>query len=272
MGTISSVARGGGEEGQGGSCHSQGEAEDLMGQGHPRSPSGAARLPLLFIPQIPVAPLQGREEMHSPSGSRMPNSITYEDVLDNQVIPTMVTWTHGGKEVFVEGSWDNWKTKKSLQRSGKDFTVMMVLPSGFYRYRFIVDGEWRYAYDVPWMNDDMGNAHNILDLKAFVPEDLRGVAGLEMPRSPESSYNNWPLGSEDYSKEPPLLPPQLHLSLLNSPATVDCTSSLTKPPHVALNHLYIRKENSGQPVVALGKTHRFNSKYVTVILYRSLAR
>ncbi|RWW83719.1 hypothetical protein BHE74_00007761 [Ensete ventricosum] len=136
MGNISSVARGGGEEGQGGSCHSQGEAEDLMGQGPPRSPRGAARLPLLFTPQvrffsfqrnahirkpngliqqksffIPVAPLQGQEEMHSPSDSRMRNSITYEDVLDDQGIPTMITWTHGGKEVFVEGSWDNWKTK-----------------------------------------------------------------------------------------------------------------------------------------------------------------
>lgn len=65
----------------------------------------------VFLFQIPVAPLQGREEMHSPSDSRMPNSITYEDVLDDQGIPTMITWTHGGMEVFVEGSWDNWKTK-----------------------------------------------------------------------------------------------------------------------------------------------------------------
>ncbi|CAD5182167.1 unnamed protein product [Musa acuminata subsp. malaccensis] len=41
----------------------------------------------------------------------MPNSSRYEDVLDDPGIPTMITWSHGGKEVFVEGSLDNWKTK-----------------------------------------------------------------------------------------------------------------------------------------------------------------
>lgn len=54
--------------------------------------------------------------------------------------------------------------RKPLQRSGMDFTVMIVLPSGFYQYRFIVDGEWKHAPDVPWMNY-MGNVHNILDLQ-----------------------------------------------------------------------------------------------------------
>lgn len=106
----------------------------------------------------------------------------------------------------------------------------------------------------------------------FVPEDLGGVAGFEMPQSPESSYSNSPLGSEDYRKEPPLLPPQLHVTVLNAPAAMDCPSSLTRPPHVVLNHLYIQKGKSSQPVVALGKTHRFLSKHVTVILYKSIAR
>ncbi|CAL9114589.1 unnamed protein product [Musa acuminata var. zebrina] len=51
----------------------------------------------------------------------MPNSSRYEDVLKVcqtpqgmrmiHGIPTMITWSHGGKEVFVEGSLDNWKTK-----------------------------------------------------------------------------------------------------------------------------------------------------------------
>lgn len=271
MGNTSSV-REGGEEGQGGSSHCQRGSEDLMGQSPPQSPRGAAQSPLLFAPQVPMTPLQRHEEMHSPSDSCTPNSPMYEDALDVQGIPTMITWGHGGREVFVEGSWDNWMTKKPLERSGKDFTVMMVLPSGFYQYRFIVDGERRYAPDVPWMNDDMGNIHNILDLQDFVPEDLGGVAGFEMPQSPESSYSNSPLGSEDYRKEPPLLPPQLHVTVLNAPAAMDCPSSLTRPPHVVLNHLYIQKGKSSQPVVALGKTHRFLSKHVTVILYKSIAR
>lgn len=35
----------------------------------------------------------------------------YEDMPCEQGIPTMLTWSHGGKEVAVEGSWDNWKTR-----------------------------------------------------------------------------------------------------------------------------------------------------------------
>ncbi|XP_029124220.1 SNF1-related protein kinase regulatory subunit beta-2 isoform X2 [Elaeis guineensis] len=256
-------------EGQGFSSHSQGGSEDLMRKSPPQSPRGVERSPLLFTPQIPMIPLQRLEEMHWASDLWMQNFTEYENVIYDQGIPTMITWNHGGKEVFVEGSWDNWKTKKPLQKSGKDFTIVKVLPSGFYQYRFIVDGEWRYAPDIPWMHDDLGNAYNILDLKEFVPEDIESIAAFEPPQSPDSTYNGWPLGSEDFAKEPPSVPPHLYLTLLNKPANMDSPFSLSRPPHVMLNHLYIQKGKSGQPVVALGATCRFRSKYVTVVLYKS---
>ena len=66
---------------------------------------------VLFPLQVPMTPLQRHEEMHSPSDSCTLNSPMYEDALDVQGIPTMITWGHGGREVFVEGSWDNWMTK-----------------------------------------------------------------------------------------------------------------------------------------------------------------
>lgn len=28
-----------------------------------------------------------------------------------QGVPTMILWTHGGTNVSVEGSWDNWTTR-----------------------------------------------------------------------------------------------------------------------------------------------------------------
>ena len=54
-----------------------------------------------------------------------------------------------------------------LERSGKDFTIMKVLPSGVYQYRFIVDGQWKYLPDMPWIHDEAGNPCNILDLQVF---------------------------------------------------------------------------------------------------------
>ncbi|KAG1366744.1 SNF1-related protein kinase regulatory subunit beta-2-like [Cocos nucifera] len=204
-----------------------------------------------------MVPLHRLEEMHSASDLWKQNFTEYENVIYDKGIPTMITWNHGGKEVFVEGSWDYWKTKKPLQKSGKDFTIMKVLPSGFYQYRFIVDGEWRNC---------------ILVVQESVPEDIESIAAFEPPQSPDSSYNSWPLGSEDFAKEPPSVPPHLYLTLLNKPANMDNPSSLSRPPHVMLNHLYIQKGKSGQPVVALGATCRFRSKYVTVVLYKSSQR
>lgn len=253
------------------SYHVLSGSQEMMGQSPPHSPR-TVQTPRMFTPQVPMAPLQRPDDLQIQSHAWMQNAAEYDNMTCEQGVPTMITWSYGGKEVAVEGSWDNWKTRMLLQRSGKDFTIMKVLPPGVYQFRFIVDGEWRYAPDIPWMHDDLGNAYNALDLQDFVPEDLDSIAGFEPPQSPDSSYNNKQLGLEDYSKEPPLVPPHLQLTLLNMPSHSDSVATLSRPQHVVLNHLYVQKGKSGQSVVALGATHRFRAKYVTVVLYKSLQR
>lgn len=256
-----------------GAPHGTHLAPELMGQSPPHSPR-ATRSPLMFTPQVPVVPLQRPDEISIPNPSWMQTTSGYEDMYNNeQGIPTMITWSYGGKEVFVEGSWDNWKTRIPLQRSGKDFTIMKVLPSGVYQYRFIVDGQWRYAPDLPWAQDDAGNAYNTLDLQDYVPEDLESISSFEPPQSPDSTYTNLQLRAEDFAKEPPLVPPHLQMTLLNMPSgAMEIPPPLSRPQHVILNHLYMQKGKSGPSVVALGSTDRFLAKYVTVVLYKSLQR
>ncbi|KAF5760447.1 putative AMP-activated kinase, glycogen-binding protein [Helianthus annuus] len=243
-----------------------GDDGDFMGHSPPPSPRVSGS-PLMFTPQVPVAPLQRPDEMQS-NNSWMHDSSSYEDMMTEQGIPTMITWSYDGKEVAVEGSWDNWKTRKPLQRSGKDFIILKILPSGVYQYRFIVDGQWRHSPDVQWTQDEAGNTYNILDLQEYVPEDIESISGFEPPQSPDSSYNNLQLGSEDYAKEPPLVPPHLQMTLLNTP--LPHTEPSPRPQHVVINHLYMQKGKSSDSVVALGSTHRFLSKYVTVVLYKSI--
>ncbi|XP_027089537.1 SNF1-related protein kinase regulatory subunit beta-2-like [Coffea arabica] len=244
---------------------------EFMGQSPPPSPR-ASHSPLMFRPQMPVVPLQRPDEMHIPSPSWMQTMSGHDDMYYEQGIPTMITWSYDGNEVAVEGSWDNWKTRTLLERSGKDFTIMKVLPSGVYQYRFIVDGQWKYLPDMPWIHDEAGNPCNILDLQDYVPEDIESVSGFEPPQSPESSYNNLQLVAEDYAKEPPLVPPHLQMTLLNIPsAHLEIPPPFSRPQHVVLNHLYMQKGRSPS-VVALGSTHRFLSKYVTVVLYKSIQR
>lgn len=98
------------------------------------------------------------------------------------------------------------------------------------------------------------------------------VVGFEVPRSPDSSYNNPIPGNEDEAREPPLVPPHLHHTLLNYPHGQDDPSSLSMPQNVILNHLYIGNRDGPRSVVALGITHRVRSKYVTVVLYKPVQR
>ena len=97
------------------------------------------------------------------------------------------------------------------------------------------------------------------------------VVGFEVPPSPDSSYNNPIPGNEDEGREPPLVPPHLQHTLLSFPPSQDESSPLPQPQTVVLNHLYIEKENT-RSVVALGITHRFKAKFVTVVLCKPVLR
>lgn len=90
-------------------------------------------------------------------------------LISQMGVPTIITWSYGAKQVAIVGSWDNWKTREFLQKSGKGFTIMKVLPSGVYHYQFIVDGQWRYSHDLPQECDDSGNIFNVLDLQVNSP-------------------------------------------------------------------------------------------------------
>lgn len=96
------------------------------------------------------------------------------------------------------------------------------------------------------------------------------MSEFEAPPSPESSYGQAFPSEEDFAKEPMAVPPQLHLTVLGMENSDVGTPS--KPQHVVLNHVFIEKNLAAQSVVALGLTHRFQSKYVTVVLYKPLKR
>lgn len=66
--------------------------------------------------------------------------------------------------------------RRILQRSGKDHSVLLVLPSGIYHYKFIVDGEWKYIPDLPFVADEMGNVCNLLDVHVRVLLTLHFVS------------------------------------------------------------------------------------------------
>ena len=73
-----------------------------------------------------------------------------------------------------------------------------------------------------------------------MPENLDSLVGFDPPPSPPASYASPPPETGDFLKEPPLMPPQLQLSLLNVPPAMDAIAALPRPQHVILNHLYLQ--------------------------------
>ncbi|XP_058083096.1 SNF1-related protein kinase regulatory subunit beta-3 [Magnolia sinica] len=103
--------------------------------------------------------------------------------------------------------------------------------------------------------------------------DEVNIMGFEVPRSPDSSYNNPFPGIEDEGRDPPTVPPHLQHTLLSFPPIREASSGdLPLPQNVVLNHLYIENREAPRSVVALGITHRFRSKFVTVVLYKPIPR
>ncbi|KAI4304556.1 hypothetical protein MLD38_040050 [Melastoma candidum] len=200
--------------------------------------------------------------------SSMSIESTYAD--NQRLMPVMITWSHGGMRVSVTGTWDNWTQIEPMHRSGEEFVLMKLLPSGVYHYRFVVDGNPICDQDAPFsFIDPGGDAYNILDVEEFAAETCENVPE---PNSPEDSYGRNSIHDIDFSKPPPDLPPQMYKPVLNDKPSSwpDVNQLLARPPHVVLNHLYMKGYE--RQVVALGSTHRFLKKFVTVILYKPSKR
>ncbi|KAJ0084829.1 hypothetical protein Patl1_30188 [Pistacia atlantica] len=230
-------------------------------------PDNPSPSPFLFTPQVPISPLHRVDSL--PFSNQMWQTEPHASGSPpEQGIPTIIAWIYGGNEVAVEGSWDRWTSRKILQRSGKDHSVLLVLPSGIYHYKFIVDGEWRYIPDLPIEANEAGVC-NVLDVHNNVPEIFDSITAFEGPPSPDSSYGQTMPSEEDFSKEPVAVPLQLPIQF-DLQKSEEASSCSKKPRHVVLNHMFMDTSYAAQSVVALGVTHRFESKYVTVFLYKPL--
>ena len=213
-------------------------------------------------PQTPTVPIPS----HGRQGGEYPAWATTEPAL----VPVAINWTQGGNSVEVEGSFDNWQSRQTLHRSGnREFAIVMSLRPGVYQYKFIVDGQWKYAPDQPAMYDEMGNVNNVLEVQEYVPEILDSLDAFTAPPSPPASYDCALYTADDFAKDPPPLPPQLHMTLLNMPMVPDAPNLLPRPQHVVLNHTYCDGTKSANGVQVLGTTHRYRSKYITVVYLKA---
>lgn len=244
---------------------------------------------------------------------------------DDDTVPTVFRWEHGGRQVYITGTFNGWSRQIPMHRSGNDFTYIHNLKRGKHAFKFIVDDEWRFAPDQPTVADIEGRINNFIDVTDFKPytgdkdfEREKAAAYYSVRRSVPvqdgSDTNNNPGGGgannpggggannpggnnaggttgdgsnaavhdtftdpdgevfthnmpdlDEYTKDPPPLPPHLRHIILNKPPQLSDTAALPVPQHVALNHLYCTaiKDN----MMVLGITQRFRTKFVTTVYY-----
>lgn len=225
--------------------------------------------------------------------------------LDDDTVPTVFRWEHGGRQVYITGTFNGWSRQIPMHRSGNDFTYIHNLKRGKHAFKFIVDDEWRFAPDQPTVADIEGRINNFIDVTEFkaytgdrdfekekaaadygcygaLPDGqsegegggppVEDVDGKGMANKPDKDgeifTQNMP-DLDEYTKEPPPLPPHLRHIILNKPPQLQDTAALPVPQHVALNHLYCTAIRDNMMV--LGITQRYKTKFVTTVYYSPCA-
>lgn len=246
--------------------------------------------------------------VHDPS---VQANIAQLSIVEEDVVPTVFRWEHGGRDVYITGTFNGWTRQIPMHRSGNDFTYIHNLKRGKHAYKFIVDDEWRFAPDQPTVADVDGRINNFIDVTEFkpytgdksfeteknaayyckphangdvhgrggsggsnsmamamndddmVPDNMSNVAQMQDPDGEIFTHNMPDL--DEYTKDPPPLPPHLRHIILNKPPQLQDTAALPVPQHVALNHLYCTAIRDNMMV--LGITQRFRTKFVTTVYY-----
>jgi 5'-AMP-activated protein kinase regulatory beta subunit len=188
----------------------------------------------------------------------------------DDIVPTVFRWEHGGRNVYITGTFNNWERQIAMHRSGNDFSYVHNLKRGKHAYKFIVDDEWRYAPDQPTIADIEGRTNNFIDVSDFTPYqgDENFFERSKERKMPDSEYNQVIPDIDEYTKEPPGLPPHLRLIILNKPPPTPDPLTLPVPQHVALNHLYCTAIKDGMMV--LGATQRYRQKHMTLVFYSQM--
>jgi 5'-AMP-activated protein kinase, regulatory beta subunit len=209
------------------------------------------------------------------------------DWSDDDTVPTVFRWEHGGRDVYITGTFNNWSRQIPMHRSGNDFTYIHNLKRGKHAYKFIVDQEWRFSPDLATVADIEGRINNFIDVTSFEAytgdlnfeketaaadcADLNSNGDVDNDTSTSNNTKHEVFSStipdvyDNYTKEPPPLPPHLRHIILNKPPQLRDTAALPAPQHVALNHLYCTAIRDNTMV--LGITQRYKTKFVTTVYY-----
>ncbi len=134
-----------------------------------------------------------------------PNQISQSlsDASTDSTVPTVFKWEHGGRHVYITGTFNNWEKQIPMHRSGNDFTYVHNLKRGKHAFKFIVDDEWRFAPDQPTIADIEGRINNFIDVTDFAPYtgDDNFFEKSKERKIPDEDFRQVIPELDDYTKE-----------------------------------------------------------------------
>ncbi|KDP40000.1 hypothetical protein JCGZ_01998 [Jatropha curcas] len=90
-------------------------------------------------------------------------------------------WPHGGRSVFLSGSFDRWTRlvpMSPMEGCPTVFQAICSITPGYHQYKFLVDGEWRHDERQPCLTSEYGVVNTVL----FTGEsNFNPVIGPEVP-------------------------------------------------------------------------------------------
>ncbi|XP_044482220.1 sucrose nonfermenting 4-like protein [Mangifera indica] len=86
-------------------------------------------------------------------------------VMGSHLIPVRFVWPHGGRRVFLSGSFVRWSEHmpmSPLEGCPHVFQIVCRLPPGYHQYKFIVDGEWRHVEEQTYVSGSFGIVNTVV--------------------------------------------------------------------------------------------------------------
>ena len=87
-------------------------------------------------------------------------------IINNENIkkPIKFIWKEGGEEVFITGTFCDWKKRIKMHKIKDNiFEEQIPLAKGKYEFKFIVDGIWKCSSYYPQIKDNRGIINNYFD-------------------------------------------------------------------------------------------------------------
>ncbi|KAI8881664.1 carbohydrate-binding module family 48 protein [Backusella circina FSU 941] len=103
----------------------------------------------------------------STAASSHADEVTRVTTKELEITPSrtvQICWNHGGKKVQLTGEFDNWTVSVDMIKDKDDryYANLPVSQSKDIEYKFVVDGQWCFADDLPHRADWHGNINNVL--------------------------------------------------------------------------------------------------------------